>query len=221
MVAATTFDTLLVLLFFAIAIVFQILTRAAAKTRKRPGDTQPRSTPPGQGSRPLLSEEETDEDRIRKFLEALGQPTTSKPPPPARPRPSYQRPDVLPPVGTPFGSPLPPLKTRPPDLPQQIELPRELRLPQQIPPTRQAKTFQPATPAAPFEIHRDRQPLETPVTLPSPADVYAVATAPAASSVQAKTDLAALLRSTSGLREAIILREIFGPPRSMQPLDLV
>jgi hypothetical protein len=30
-----------------------------------------------------------------------------------------------------------------------------------------------------------------------------------------------MLRSTSGLRDAIILREIFGPPRSMQPLDLV
>jgi hypothetical protein len=31
--------------------------------------------------------------------------------------------------------------------------------------------------------------------------------------------LAARLRSPEGLRDAIVLREIFGPPRSMQPVD--
>jgi hypothetical protein len=29
------------------------------------------------------------------------------------------------------------------------------------------------------------------------------------------------LKSAAGLREAIILREIFGPPRSLQPLDAI
>jgi hypothetical protein len=36
-----------------------------------------------------------------------------------------------------------------------------------------------------------------------------------------KADIAFLLGSRSGLREAIILREIFGPPRSLQPFDVV
>ena len=55
----------------------------------------------------------------------------------------------------------------------------------------------------------------------SAAEAYAIATQPISKSVETKIDLATLLRSTSGLRDAIILREIFGPPRSLQPLDLV
>src|ERR1700736_3365847 len=118
--AALHLDNLLFLLFVALAIFFQILTRAATKGRRRPGDTTRRSTPPSQRARPIASEsEETDADRIRKFLEALGQPTTSQPPAPVAPRPTYQRPTVLPHV-PPFSSPLPPLKTRPPDLPREI-----------------------------------------------------------------------------------------------------
>jgi hypothetical protein len=30
-----------------------------------------------------------------------------------------------------------------------------------------------------------------------------------------------LLKSPGGLRDAIVLREIFGPPRSFQPFDLI
>src|SRR5437868_12161420 len=84
---AAHLDNLLFLLFIAIAIFFQILTRAASKGRRRPGDTRRISTPPSQMSRPLSGDaDETDEQRIRKFLEALGQPTTSKPPAPVAPR---------------------------------------------------------------------------------------------------------------------------------------
>src|SRR5437660_8933492 len=99
--AALHLDNLLFLLFVALAIFFQILTRVASKGRRRPGDTTRRSTPPSQISRPLTSDaEEPDEQRVRKFLEALGQPTTSKPPAPLPSRPTYQRP---------LRSPLPPL----------------------------------------------------------------------------------------------------------------
>src|SRR6266404_2164348 len=131
--AAVHLDNLLFLLFVAIAIVFQILTRAATKSRKPPGDTTRRSTPPSQRTRPIASEpEENDSDRIRKFLEALGQPATSKPPTPVAPRPTYQRPVVLPHVG-PMKSPLPPLKTRPPEAEPEWRLPREI-VPESPPP---------------------------------------------------------------------------------------
>src|SRR6266850_6038341 len=130
--AAVHLDNLLFLLFVAIAIFFQILTRAATKSRRRPGDTARRSTSPSQMSRPISADaDETDEQRIRKFLEALGQPTTSKPPAPVAPRPTYQRPTVLPHV-PPFGSPLPPLKTRPPDLPREV-VREDLPLPESVP----------------------------------------------------------------------------------------
>jgi len=214
--AAVHLDNLLFLLFVAIAIFFQILTRAATKSRRRPGDTTRRSTSPSQMSRPIPREtDDTDEQRIRKFLEALGQPTTSEPPAPVAPRPTYQRPVVLAHVG-PMKSPLPPLTTRPPDLP------REIRLPGRIAPTREARTFQPRVAEAPaFEVQQGQPLLEPSPVIKTAAEAYAIATKPIAKSADAKIDIATLLRSTSGLRDAIILREIFGPPRSLQPLDLV
>src|SRR5882762_1127958 len=141
--AAVHLDNLLFLLFVALAIFFQILTRAATKSRRRPGDTTRRSTSPSQMSRPISGDaDETDEQRIRKFLEALGQPTTSTPPAPVAPRPTYQRPTVLPHV-PPFPSPLPPLKARPPESEPDWRLPREIKLPGQITQTREARTFPP------------------------------------------------------------------------------
>src|SRR5947207_1666139 len=214
--AAVHLDNLLFLLFVALAIFFQILTRAATKSGSRPCDTTPRSTSPSQMSRPRSNEpDETDQQRIRKFLEALGQPTTSKPPAPVAPRPTDQRPVVLRHVG-PMESPLPPLKTRPPDLP------REIKLPGQIPPTREARTFQPRVAEAPaFEVQQGAPLLEPLPVMKSAAEAYAIATQPSSKPVRTEIDIATLLRSTSGLRNAIILREIFGPPRSLQPLDLV
>jgi hypothetical protein len=218
MLAAAHLDNLLFLLFIAIAIFFQILTRAATKGRRRPGDTSRRSTPPSQRSRPVAQESgETDEERIRKFLEALGQPTTAKPPPPVAQRPTYQRPVVLPHV-PPLPSPVPPLMTRPPESEPDWRLPREIKLPGQITPTREAQTFRPkVAEASAFEVHQGRPPLE-PI---SEAEVRAAFQPITPQSSSKIPDIAILLRSTSGLRDAIILREIFGPPRSLQPFDLV
>jgi hypothetical protein len=216
--AAAHLDNLLFLLFVAIAIFFQILTRAATKSRRRPGDTRRRSTSPSQMTRPIPREpEESDEERIRKFLEALGQPTTSKPPPPVVPRPTYQKPVVLPHL-PPLPSPLPPLTTRPPESEPDWRLPREIKLPGQIIPTREARTFRPKIAEAPaFEVHASPPPLE-----PIPEAQVTAAFQPARPQLTSRPyNIVTLLRSTSGLRDAIVLREIFGPPRSLQPLDLV
>ena len=206
--AALHLDNLLFLLFVAIAIFFQILTRAATKSRKRPGDTTRRSPSPSQMSRPITSEsEDTDADRIRKFLEALGQPTTSKPPAPVRPRTDIP--------------PRPVAPVRPPIAPF-AEWQRKIRLPGQIPPTRETKTFRPKVADAPaFEVQPGPTSLEPLPVIKTAAEAYAIATQPISKSPETKIDVATLLRSTSGLRNAIILREIFGPPRSLQPLDLV
>src|SRR2546423_413797 len=186
-------DNILFLLFVAIAIFFQVLTRAATKTRRRPGDPERRSTPPSQRTRPLTQEsDESDQERIRKFLEALGQPTTSKTPPPIEQRPTYERPIVVPHLAPPLRSPLPPLKTRPPDLPREAPV---------------------------FDVREERKTVlePPPAVVKAAEEAYAIATASVPQTPARKGDIALLLRSTSGLREAIILREIFGPPRSMQP----
>src|ERR1700732_177868 len=111
---AVHFENLLFLLFVAGAFLFQLLARVASKTSKNADESQRRSTSSPQTPPPIpRGQAETDEDRIRKFLEALGQPTTSKPPPPVAPGPTYQEPMVLPrvepqPVKRSILSPLPP-----------------------------------------------------------------------------------------------------------------
>ena len=98
-------------------------------------------------------------------------------------------------------SPLPPLKTRPPELP------------------REKKVFRPkVAETTTFEVHETAPPVElaplVEAVQPMPAQV-------AAEPEAKRSDLMELLRSPSGLRNAIILREIFGPPRSMHPLELL
>jgi hypothetical protein len=228
------FENLLFLLFIAIALLFQLLSRAASKASKDSGGTKRRSAtvPP-----PLpRADTETDEERIRKFLEALGQPAGSKPPPPvvhrtdvpARPVAPIQPPPSM----RPF--PVPPRPLTPEErrkrkvilheetVGQPGEWLRKINYPGQIPGPPERKPLIPtlAEPAS-FEVHEGTTPAEPPATIKTPAEAYAIATQPMTRPAKTETDLAALLRSTSGLRDAIILREIFGPPRSLQPLDLI
>ena len=208
MIAATHYDNLLVLLFFGIAIFFQLLSSAAAKNRKRRDDTRRGSTSPSQRSGPLSTEQdETDEERIRKFLEALGQPTTSKPPPPVAPRT-----DIPP---RPVAPIQPPPSMRPFSFPERRLPPEERR--------KSVVVLHEATPAptAAFKEQERTAPEPSPSVVKAAEEAYAIITQPISKSTDSKIDIVTMLRSTSGLRDAIVLREIFGPPRSMQPFDLV
>ena len=77
------------------------------------------------------------------------------------------------------------------------------------------------TVAPAFEVHEGLLPIEPPPIVKTPVETYAAATRAVPKSADLKTDVAVLLALKSGLRDAIILREIFGPPRSLQALDLL
>src|SRR5438309_11785230 len=82
---AVHLENLLFLLLLVVAGLFQLLGRAA---RKRSGEEEtPASKPAPRTVKPIPRvAKESDQERIRKFLEALGNPPASSPPPPVMPR---------------------------------------------------------------------------------------------------------------------------------------
>jgi hypothetical protein len=210
--AALPWENVVFIIIFLIVGLFQWIAQEAAKRKKgqRPSDaTKPsRPTP--------VAREETDTERIRRFLEALGQPPDAKPPSPAQTRPAAPRPATprtITPRQRPLAAPFPPLTTVPPDLPSPAPEPPPVPQMQPAPvvaiPPPSAPTAPPAPPALPIagqEIART---------------TAAVVAFPEAQTLAAIPEVFALLKSASGLREAIVLREIFGPPRSLQPFDLI
>jgi hypothetical protein len=204
---AAHLDNLLFLLLVAVAVLFQFLAKKAAKTGKdHTKRTSTSRTPTPRRRAPT----ESDEDRIHKLLEALGQPPTSRPPPPVVPRtdiPSRPLAPVQPPI-----SPLSQLR-------REKSRKREI-IPKEIPPPPTGRSAEKMVPRA-FEVHQGPFPIAPPPIFKAPAQADAGVTRTIAKAEVRRTDVATLLASTSGLRHAIILREILGPPRGLRMLDLL
>jgi len=202
------FENLLFILLVAVAFLFQLLTRAAKKAGESSSETDRRSTPPLPAPPPVhRAAMQTDEERIRKFLEALGQPTTAIPPPPVVPRTDIP-PRPLAPVQPPSG-PLSSLR----------KVIREASRKRTI-------ILHESPVGTPGEWLREESVLASTETGTQPTKILSQQTAelPIAASARptaTNLEITTLLSSAAGLRNAIILREIFGPPRSLQPLDLV
>ena len=206
---AVHFDNLLFLLLLVLAGLFQLLGRAA---RKRSGEEEKQAPKPApRMAKPIPRvATESDQERIRKFFEALGNPPSSPPPPPVTQRPTYRKPLVLPRI-PPIASPLPPLVTRPPELPSEIEIHREAApsLAQQPHPSR-------TLPEPTFQVHEAVAPAElVPVGAATvPEAKQQIAASPSV------IDVITLLGSAMRLRDAMIVREILGPPRALRELEL-
>lgn len=180
---------------FLLLIVFIALVRwLASKGKSQTQTPQAPAAPPPSRPIPRGGETQTEEERIRKFLEALGQPAGTAPPVVQRRR--EVRPKIFP--------RLPPLTTAPPPLPIEPATPAT---PPPLPVEDPAWTTRAARESA-FEVHDvERQTSSEP-----PPEIRRVAAL--------RFDPRIKLGTRADLRSAIVLREIFGPPRSLQPLDL-
>ena len=72
-----------------------------------------------------------------------------------------------------------------------------------------------------IEVQEQQVQIEPPSDTKLPEEADATPADSKIKTAYTATDIAGFLRSSTGQRNAIILREIFGPPRSLQPLDLV
>jgi hypothetical protein len=201
---AANFDNFLFLLLVVVAVLFQLLAKMAGKKSK---DQTKRTSTPRTPAPLQRAPTESDEDRIRKLLEALGQPPTSRPPPPVVPRTNI--------------SPRPLAPVQPPTSPfSQLrrEKPRKREaIPKEIPPPKPVTGGEELAPPN-IEVREAPLPVAPAPIFKAPAEPYAAPTR-AITKTGRRVDIAALLASTTGLRDAIILREILGPPRGLRVID--
>jgi hypothetical protein len=194
------FENLLFILLGLAFVVLRWLVQRAADSTKDSQRDQP--------GPPTRAPAQSDEERVRRVMEALGNPVGSKPPPKVTPRPLQQaRPisaetkrkelerQARPVRKAIWTAPLPPLTTTPP--PEAAS--KRVTVPQPIAkPAVEQNTFRPFTPM-PLAVAATQRPTLT----------------------TRQFDLPSLLASPDGLRNAVLLREILGPPRGLQPLDAV
>jgi hypothetical protein len=179
----------IILLVAAAGLLRWLLQKKGDATKQ---DSERPTAPPAPISR---AEPQTEEERIRRFLEALGQPAGTRPPPKVTPRRAAQ-PRVFP--------SLPPLTSTPPPLPSTP--PPAARA--TAPPPIKERIFKPATvQELGFEVRDIGAQISSDLPMESRRATVE------------QPGFLARLASREGLRSAIILREIFGPPRSLQPPD--
>jgi hypothetical protein len=198
-------------LFFFLLVGAAFLLKWLSQRSKDDDQTTKQPSVPDNNS--ISRGEQTDEERIREFLEALGQPTSAKPPAKIIRRTMPETRRVFPRVPPIFEprvekKPYPTLTTVPPA--EATEMPSPPPIAQPSAPTR------PVTGAAIFASETSAYQVHTSAAVPASTDPRITKeTRPMLPSLDA------LLRSPDGLRQAVILREIFGPPRSLQALDLL
>lgn len=194
-------DTLIFFGLAALALIFKWLTSKAEKSQAESEKDDAGASPPHETPAPRRPPPQSEEERVRRFLEALGVPQGTPPPPPVRPRqaaPPVPRPAQKPKVKRSFVQPLPPLVATPEDF---------------SPPPQPS-----AAPPLPTVVHVAplRSEFEEP-SLPSPPVLPAIRRAASIPPVPVMS-LGAFLRSPGSVRRAIVLREVLGPPRGLQPL---
>jgi hypothetical protein len=201
----------------AIVGISRLIARISEESKKRSqrppqlpraaGRPRPEYTQPVQRSQP-----KTDADRIREFLEALGQPAGTAPPPKVQPRtqiPARPLAPVQPPASMrPFRKPE--SRTWKEQVKKIVVLPEPTLAERGVaPPAVPAEANQPGT----WIAHEQAQ-----VSIAQKTELASRVSAPSTLAPSAETLWKQILRSPDSLRTAIILREIFGAPRGLQQL---
>ena len=199
-------ENLLFILLIAMAVLFRLLASKVGEAKKGQPDPDRSSTRGPSPAEPIEhARVESDAERIRRFLEALGQPTGSRPPAPVVPRTTIP-PRPLAPVQPPPG-PFP--------MPRGRLTSKERRKKHVIP--HETPVVAPRV----VEVQEQHVQIEPRSDTKLPEEAAVTPVDPKMEAAYTSADIAKFLRSSTGQRNAIILREIFGPPRSLQPLDLV
>jgi hypothetical protein len=207
----------------AIIGISRLVSRISEESKKQSQRRgQPPQGPPPQPGIPQpiqRTRPKTDEERVREFLEALGQPAGAAPPPKALPRaqiPPRPLAPVQPPASMrPFAKPV--FRT----WKEQAKEIVVLQQPAKAAPPEIRRIVVP--PPLPAEANEPGAWIEQDQTQTAAATKMSIARTDDQPSVRASADTIwkQALLSPNAARTAIILREIFGPPRGVQSSNFV
>jgi hypothetical protein len=218
------FDQNIIFIIIAAIIgISRLVSRISEKSKKQSQRRrQPPQRPPPQPQMPQpiqRTRPKTDEERVREFLEALGQPAGAAPPPKIQPR------TQIPP--RPLSPVQPPASMRPfgkPELGTWRERATEivvLQQPTKIAPPEIKRVV--VSPVVPAEANEPGAWIAQEEAQTGAVTKLASARTDDQPSVRASADAIwkRTLRSPEAVRTAIVLREIVGPPRGVQLSNFV
>jgi hypothetical protein len=200
-------QNLIFIIIAAIVGISRLIAKISEESKKQKRPPQPPRAPSGprpEYTQPVQrTQPKTDAERIREFLEALGQPAGTAPPPKVQPRtqiPPRPVAPVQPPASMgPF---------RKPEFRTWKEKVKRVVVPS-VPPPVPAEANEPGAWIAQEQAQ---------VSVAQKKEVTSRVSAPLTEAPIAETLWKQILRSPDSLRTAVILREIFGPPRGLQQL---
>lgn len=187
----------IILIVGAVAFIKWAISQSNEENNETPIERAPRPTAMN-APRRFTSEaaKESEEERMRKFLEALGIPQTSPPPK------KITRPEQAPPI---------PKRSSPPTPSAKKPAPKKEVQPIPTPPAMQEMPEMPE----PTPSFSDELPPVLPVL--AMAETQVPTSQPSAKPTSVEFGgIRDLLKAPDSLRKAVVLREILGPPKAMQ-----
>jgi hypothetical protein len=213
------FDQNIIIVIVAAVIgISRLVARIAENAREQSQRRNKQAQAPGQQSQPpqrqqpppVFARPKTDEERVREFLEALGAPVGTAPPPKIQPRTDIPPRPVAPIQPPPLSRAFSPVLLKPiAERARRIFTPR----PATPVPDVSSETAEPGVWLREEKIEEAAAKFETATR--ATADEGALAR------VQGPINWRDALRSRESVRAALILREILGPPRALRELEAI
>jgi hypothetical protein len=206
-------DQLIFIIVAAVIGISRLVARIAEKGREQSQrrSQQAQAEKPQQSQQPVFTRPKTDEERVREFLEALGQPAGTAPPAKVQPRTDIPPRPVAPVSPPPLPRPFSPVILRP-----IAEKARRIF----TPPAATPKPEVASEAAEPGAWLRQEEKVE------SAAARFEAATREAVEDLASgregmATNWKNALRSRESVRAALVLREILGPPRALREAEVI
>ncbi|MGC3990352.1 MAG: hypothetical protein QM796_11860 [Chthoniobacteraceae bacterium] len=220
-------EHLFVFLIIAIIVYFKAMKAKGGAAQNAPREQRPETARPNPTA---AQSSQAEQERLRKFLQALGVPADQLPPAPFSPPPGQVK-SVRPPpiVMREAAAPQPPSKKK--YYPQTPPISGPVGVPgRKIPPFLRQEPPPLAPPPAPvtpppFEPVSQPVPVAAVPAFTEPSDAVGATdglvtasdlVSPGNESVRARARIQDFLRNSDDLRRAMILREIFNPPKGLQ-----